>query len=535
MNTSTIIARLPQLADITENAQPDYSSSYAQRLLPLPERAEGTHFVRDSKMGALGEALDKLARRAAKLGVAVPAIETLETFTIPEVLRFPTHSGWAWARTGGVEKFHVLRASTVPVRLAGWRFVATIEHMGEAGNLLRTAPGFEGKLPLAYRSDAPTCDHCKLHRRRAETFVMHHEDGRFTRVGRNCLVDFIGDSNADAMVRDATMLTALLNALGNMEDEGGFGGGSAYAVDPEQFLGIVAVAIETIGWTSRKLARDTNCRSTADLAWDVIFAVKPSDDVKALRRTPPTEAQAQDGKDALAWALAIPQDTDSDFLYNIRLVAHLSAWDSAKIGLGAAVLMSYQKEQERLKRMEFERRMPSEYLGAVAQRFNGKKGHGPVLQARVLGVYTTEGAYGLTTILRMQVPCNDTTVHDVVWFASGDVQVVVNPDALAEESTTHAEQSAAYAAWQAARNVEYDAEGTAKDVAKAGSAKTYDAWRAACARHEAAQAEARNAVRTVKAGDLVSLTGTVKRQEVSKRTTRKETTLTRCTVALLPE
>jgi hypothetical protein len=135
----------------------------------------------------------------------------------------------------------------------------------------------------------------------------------------------------------------------------------------------------------------------------------------------------------------------------------------------------------------------------------------------------------------MQVPCNDTTVHDVVWFASGDVQVVVNPDALAEESTTHAEQSAAYAAWQAARNVEYDAEGTAKDVAKAGSAKTYDAWRAACARHEAAQAEARNAVRTVKAGDLVSLTGTVKRQEVSKRTTRKETTLTRCTVALLPE
>lgn len=527
MNTSTIIARLPQLADIPEAERPDYSSKHAKRLLPLPERAEGTFFVRASKLVALNAALDKLARRAEKLGVTAPTVKTVETFTVPEVLRFPASSGWAWARTGSVETFHVLQPSTAPVRLDGWSFAATIEHLGEAGNLLRTAPSFEGKLPLAYRSDAPTCDHCKLHRRRAETFALHHEDGRFARVGRNCLVDFIGSANAEELVRDATMLKALLDTLGSMEaGEGGFGGGGAYAVDPEQFLGIVAVAIETIGWTSRKLARDTNCRSTADLAWDVIFAVKPSDDVKALRRTPPTDAQAQDGKDALAWARAIPQDIDNDYLYNLRLVAHLSCWDNAKVGLGAAILMSYQKEQERLRRIEFERRMPSEYLGVVGQRFNGKKGQGPVLQARVLGVYTTEGMYGLTTILRMQVPRDDASVHDVVWFASGDVQVVTDEGAVAAERAAHATLEAAYVARSALYGTDYTEE--QMDAAMARIKEAADA-------HTEAEHAARNAVRTVKAGDLLALTGTVKRQEGSKRTDRKETTLTRCTVKLIRE
>lgn len=563
MNHETILLALPHLAERTFLDDATYAAE-ADRLqagvnpdrikesVPFPELEEGVYRIRGEKMGELSEALAKLTKKAAKLGVPAPTVETVRVEQLPVIVSFPTFANghrdveWVWARTGGVRRYWIVRPSVEPVVLPGWSFAAKIEHLGEEGNILRTSPAFARSLPVAYRTDGPSCDHCRTARRRNATFVLHHTaDDRFVRVGHNCLADFIGDANASQIVAAAAIEAALAELMideWDGEGGGGFGGGCRAAM-PAAFLACVALVIEKVGWCSRKLARDTDRRATADLAWRVMFpppGAKLTEEEKELRRSALTDAHHLDALAALAWAAEIPVDTDSDYLHNCRVIASLGAWDVGKIGLGAAILMSYQKEQDRLKRLEFERKLPSLLLGTVGERFGcgkGKKAIAPLI-ARVLGVHNYDGDYGLVTILRFQVPsATEGHVHDVVWFASGEVRVVTDPEALAAKV-------AAEAVWQPARNALSAAQEAVYTASWGGEATVgLPALRAEVERlkllADAAWAVVRDidvehASRVIAVGDLVELGGTVKKHQLSERSKRQETHLSRCTVKLLP-
>lgn len=557
MQTALILARL----DLNNHVEVDASlvpvEGKVARHMPLPDAPEGAYIIRDARMDGLREKLAKLVKKADKLGIEAPSLDIVETFTVPVIVTFRASSGWCWARTPEVQTFHVVRAPAAPVVLNGWRFAATIEHLGEEGNLIKAAPSFDAALPTQYRTDKPTCNHCGLARRRAETFVLHSAAEGFTRVGRNCLADFIGSQNAEQLVQIAAMAEAVASLLGGPDEDmmGGYGFGRAQAIEPEHYLVRVAQVIEKVGWLSRGAARETNRTSTANMAWDVIFARKPSDDVKELRAVEPTQAHKDDAKNALAWAQTIDKEVAADFLYNIRLISHLPCWDSSRIGLGAAIVMSYQKEQERLKRLEFERKLPSVYMGEVGSKYGGKgKGNLPPVAARVLGVHTFEGDYGLTTIVRMQATKDETSVHDLVWFASGEVQVVVDAKAIQESVEAFNAEAKASGAHHAAQSAEYTAYWEWHGKQEAGAPRTRTDWEAsdgaamrraslalgavlvaASKARTAAEENAKDAKRSIKAGDAVWLSGGVKRQEVSKKTQRPETTMTRCALTLRAE
>jgi hypothetical protein len=137
----------------------------------------------------------------------------------------------------------------------------------------------------------------------------------------------------------------------------------------------------------------------------------------------------------------------------------------------------------------------------------------------VLGVHTFEGNYGPTTVVRLQAAADEGKVHDVVWFASGgDIQVVLNAQALKE----HAAADRAWRAGQSELWLRNDAETTAK--AKG--------LRALC---EEARERAEGAVRSVKAGDLVDMAGTVKKLEASRKTGRMQSVMSRCSLTLVHE
>lgn len=565
MDSATLRALLPELDSYSEMDDATFArdggslmQEHARhaRLTPFPTLEEGEYRVRVDRVP---EVQDKLAK---KLGVPVPEVVTVRAEQLPVVVAFPDLRGasaiWWWARTGEVREFLVLRPAIEPVRLPGWTFAATIEHLGEDGNMLRVSPGFVGTLPFAYRTDPATCDHCRQARRRNATYVLRHEDGHFTRVGRNCLADYIGEASATRVLAAESVEAALLELLTDGWDgEGGGGGlGGALAALPATFLASVAMVIEKVGWCSRKLARETDRRSTADLAWKRMFPPpgKKDEQERELLASPITAAHVTDAEAALTWARAIPVDTDNDYLHNCRVIAGLGAWDAGKIGIGAAILMSYQKEQERLRRIEFERKLPSLHLGAIGDRFGSGKGKKaiPPLRARVLGVYTFDGNYGPTTIVRMQAPSlTEGHVHDLVWFASGSPDVIVDEAAVVEMANAQVafdetraamwvDDDNARAAWRsqtANSDASFDEWLETDDGAahRATLADTRVAHETASARLSAAQAPAEYAMRCVKAGDLVDVSGSIKRHETSKKTGRPETGLTRCALRLVVE
>ena len=532
--------------------------------IPFPPLAEGEVRVRAERMPALLAAVQKLAKRAARLGILEPQIETVRTERL-DVVAIYTRNGFPqWTLTGDIEEYGIVVAPATPVRLDGWRFAAVIEHLPategvEAMNLVRTSPAFTIPLPHSYRSDAPTCDHCRTTRRRAETFVLHKDAtesnllGRWARVGRSCLSDYVGDANASQLVHAAAIETALSDLLSDAGWDESDGGGARHAVEPTAYLTAVALAIESVGWVSRTVARQTEQRSTSEWAW-IRFdrPRKLSGEDRAFLDRPITEAHRADAEAALQWARAIAPDTESDFLYNCRVVAQLPAWEAGKVGIAAAILMAYQKEQERLKRIQHERRLPSRPYGVVGERFGGapvkgKKGAPvvqplPALRARVLGVHARDGSFGLQTIVRFQALGQDGTfVHDGVWFATGEVRVTVDEAAAAAWTAAQNRHARAQDGWLhadgIARRSRYDRDVDPHDratIAQNASSALLE-LQAAEAELVATRESASTATRGICPGDLIDITGTVKRCDVSMRTERIETIVTRCSLRWVPE
>lgn len=428
-------------------------------MTPSPDAAETLCLIPEANYAALLDGLARLSRRAQRLSVALPVVEEVGVRDVPEID----------PDTGdeiGVRRFYVVRVvSGEPVRLPGWRFAAVVEHTSD-GNLLRSAPD-AGDLPAHFREDKPTCDHCGVYRRRAETFVLRHEDGRYVRVGRQCLRDFVGEDSAARMVAMASLLSAVEALVTEAEGDGltddmGYGGGAGpLRVRAERYLAWVVAAIAARGWRSRGAARDEGGEATADMAME---HMRPPPRFRRLFDAP-MEAQTEEARAALAWAREIDPETTSDYLHNCRVLAGQETWTARYIGIGASIVAAYQREQARLHQQRYAVRLPSVFLGAVGDRFGGKgtkKKPAPApLAVTVLGRYEVAGDYGLTTIVRMQASVDAEHVADLVWFASGAVDVAV--------------------------------------------------------------------------GDHCLLTGTVKRQEVSRRTGRLETHLTRCALSAMPE
>jgi hypothetical protein len=245
------------------------------------ETTEGIYEVPADNLPRLRHELEKLARKATKLGLAPILLEELGSEDIPYVVRGDEdgHSkrralpgeveSFAKRRPGLYDtnlvyfRFVTVRVIGTTPRQAGWEFVATLQHLadedGNPMNLLRTIPSFKGQLPVEYRTASPeNCDHCqKAIKTRKETFIVRHEDGTWKQVGRNCTQDFLGNKDPQQVTAALELWLAVEELFGGAE-EGGFGGGGEYRFGIEEFLAVTAAMIRKDGWCSRSKARLLN-------------------------------------------------------------------------------------------------------------------------------------------------------------------------------------------------------------------------------------------------------------------------------------
>jgi hypothetical protein len=378
-----------------------------------------TFWIPESNRTALEAQLAKLSKKALKLKMAPIELVILGE----EIRQEPVLDSYGEFRYDAEGKkitkprrwLNVEPRGEQP-KIAGWTLLAAIDHL-EGGNNLREAPGVKG-LPKVYRKTKPFCDHCQVTRRRLSTMVLQKVDGgEYKQVGRQCLRDFLGHENPEAVVAYFELLRSAMGAAqGAEEDEGGYGygGGVRYLEATAEYLAVVAAVIRIEGsFISRGMSRDRGGRSTADTAYAHLNPPTGSspavvEERKYLTQFAPTDDDKALAEQSIAWARTISDDEESDYLWNCKLAASGDYLTIKQLGVAASIVQAYLREQgkaaERKARAEAGAR--SQHFGAVGKR--------ETFKLTVTKKIAVDSQWGTMTIHKFV----DESGNIATWFAS---------------------------------------------------------------------------------------------------------------------
>ena len=359
---------------------------------------------------AVSKLLDRMNRKAARLGMGGLSL-SLGNVSTQKI-------------EGAIYQMRDVTVTGMTPLMRGWQFVATISHAGEAGNILRTIPTWQGDLPSEFRdSDPGRCDHCKMYRRRSDTFVV--TDGTvFRQVGRQCLADFLGTDKVEQVMMLAEMWASIEDTCGGFQDI--IPGKTSVGFNMQELMAFAAQSVITYGWVSRGKAQELGKQATADVAiYNLTRAYK-------LGRDFPDTAAVTLAEKVLTWVPSwIERETArnevSDYVWNMRVVFASEFVPGKSVGLAVSAIGAYQRDMEREEKRNRERQnATSVHVGTVGKRqsFNGLV---------VKAFRTLDTRFGVSTLITYA----DGSGNIIKWFASGyqDVQVgdTVNLTATVKE------------------------------------------------------------------------------------------------------
>ena len=391
--------------------------------------------IAEGRIGTATAKLEKLAKKATKLDLAAPKWEVVGHVDYVEKKK----NEYGDDVTKVQHKILVALLPS-PVRIEGYRFLATVQHVasddGTPMNLIKVSPEVEDAvLAQKWRKAAPWCDHCRTIRRRLDTFLVEKLDNRsILQIGRNCLADFLGGSTGAQALEMANLER---DCMGALEDEEGFGGSSDRGyLCLSSYLTWVAASIRVDGWLSRTAARDREmASSTADCAMTLeVGKGETASKERARVKKALYEKHGDEGwktcEDETAAALewtrtSIPEDTTSDYLWNLRVACASSVVPDRAYGIAASCIAAYRREKEReIERGKQMDSIANEWFGKVGDKIGRKlssadraKGASalPEIVGIVSRIMSTEGNYGARTMIKVQADSG----HLLVWWASG--------------------------------------------------------------------------------------------------------------------
>ena len=368
----------------------------------------------------------KLQRKAERLGLEAPVLTQVAKYS-------------AYRRSdNGVSGWHRFNLWTVdakPVHFDGWSFVATIQHVAtEDGyrNVVRTSPFHEGEaVSPETRSSRPLCQHCNTARKRNDTFVIQSDDGKRMQVGRTCLKDYLGSATGAEVLNAA----AYERELRDLMDEDWCGAGGSTGYDVVGVLAMTIAAVDRFGFTSRGKARDWGLSATADLIHFTLEADRVRQDLELRRQweqdgpwfvAPWGDAEYDRAKTIMEWADTIPDDTDSDYLWNLKVVCSMGGVTGRELGILCSAVTAYDRavKGEARRKAREAAKVTSDHFGAAGDKIGRKlsaadKRKGATAhEARKVTVAMTkliDGYYGTSELVSM----TDEDGNVFKWFASG--------------------------------------------------------------------------------------------------------------------
>lgn len=389
----------------------------------------GTHVARfDIKAFQLDSAIESVAasnKIARRLHCPEMTLEVVREWTV----KHKTLSG----STVLVNWVEIKIEGPAP-KLAGWTLLAVLEGLGDEA-LLQVVPGLELDALKWGKADPRFCDHCRKKRRRNETFIVRHEDGREMQVGRNCLADFLGHQGAQNLLK-------LWNSLSFGEPEEGMFGGGFYrntgAIELHELLSLTSVMVSLWGWASRGTAEEKGIQATADTVTDFLtgrgrfdmhglgqgyrgdIARAEAREQQDKVRAAVTTVNADEIQAAIEWA-ATCTDTGNSYLHNIGVIARAGCCNKFKqYGFGCSILTTYrrnlERDEEKAARLAAQAERPeSHHFGEIKKR--------EVFTLTIKRLIESESDWGSTLLHIME----DQDGNEAKWFCSGRSLMVADP------------------------------------------------------------------------------------------------------------
>jgi hypothetical protein len=404
-----------------------------------------SHWISERKFAELTEKVAWYGKRAAKLNVPPVALTTLgERFVrwvkrgaFPEFKAIPVDEPICapWLDRGIARQIEIRIEGSLPA-LAGWRFVAAVDHLGDE-NVIRAIPGGIA-VPDRYKTSNSFCEHCNTRRKRNSTYIISHDDGTVKQIGASCLKDFLGHGDAERLAELAawgSSLNALLSCSDSPDDgehgEHGerdrLGAGERNALRYEalaDYLPFVVASIRTAGWISRTAAKDNDrlCPTSSD-AWAISQNYRGNE---AARQ--PTDEDRAAAAAALSWAKAIPdhERDQSDYLRNLSVLARCGVFHVDKHGgIAASMVSAYQRAtSQRIEREAAANKPPSKWIGEIGQRT-------VFADLLLVGVFCFESQWGVISIHRFIDPNGNV----LVWKSSSGAFEVVKDRLMTVKAT----------------------------------------------------------------------------------------------------
>ncbi len=225
--------------------------------------------------------------------------------------------------------------------LKGWRFVAIAEHH-EGTNDVHVIPGEIALEKLIPFVDAPLkCDHCGLERERSSVFILQHTvDEKLVEIGRSCLADFLGTSEAMEAARQTEYLILAADACQHSTHLVSFVGRGSYLWDTQNFLEWAAACIRVNGYVTHQQASRYNMVSTSESAREAIVAYAEGN--VAFH---PTDEDKEYATRALAWVRGLTE-YESDYARSLYEVCTSDLLSLRQAGLAVSVFTGYDKARE---------------------------------------------------------------------------------------------------------------------------------------------------------------------------------------------
>lgn len=404
-------------------------------VLGLREEIGGKVYrVANENLSALQDRIEKLNRKAAKLGTA-----SIELTVTDETEQIKRARGEVQGDIIYDFTYVVLRGETPMV--PGYAFVAALDHTADQGADesvgIHRVPAFgffirnrrdlteeQAKAELeainldGFRHAENVCEHCGLKRQRNTTFVLYElTTGGLKQVGSTCLRDYTGANDPERVASWAEWLAALdedLEIGGDPDAESMLAGGGRVAISTRTYLAHVVAAIEDSGWQPRWLKDDygygsdeRNPAATADQAHRAMRASKPEFEV--------TDEHYAEADRALEWVreeLADDGDLD-EFQHNLVTYARANYLPEKGDGIVAYIPMAYRRELERRIQAELaaKAKAASDHFGEEGDRIKG-------LTFTVSFVRGFEGNYGMRYLTKGATPDGNL----ILWWAGRELE-----------------------------------------------------------------------------------------------------------------
>lgn len=366
------------------------------------DNIQETFHIPQHNMGYLMEQIDKLNKKAKKLGTDQIIVEKIREYDTKIV----TNELGNVVRYDYKVRYVEVKVSGKAPMFNGWSFIATIEHDKASKNLIKTIPGIE--LDHKYREAPPNCHHCNTNRWRKKTFVCRHEDGKEIQVGSTCIKDFLSHKSPESIAWQCEMLGKVRELFSNDEPEDGYKiPKSAMRVSTRDFFKTTAQVIRENGWVSKSKVYDRPDLNLIPTVEYVKYFLFPPQ----VGPRPKYDIQPKDIKLAYKskqWAESLHPDSAgkfSDYFHNIKVLANDSSIGLSEMGLAASIVGVCKNKLDKEKMDKGPKKL-NEYFGEIKKRYD--------MELTVKSIGGFDGEWGYATIYKM----SDQEGRRFSWFST---------------------------------------------------------------------------------------------------------------------